>query len=616
MKRSLRLSLGMVIIILPFVLVINYLRLPLISQLMPHGSDSVLALGYQQGTPIVNFSDAAYTVIENAGSRTINVTLNISSTQTVQVSYTTQDGTAKAGEDYYAASGVLVFIPGDRTESFSVSIIDDFTSEPTENLRLILSNPVNATLGSNINVPLTITDNEPTPTPTPVVATPIFVDIYEPNNQLNTAYNTSTGTSLCINNNKLTLWPVGDYDYFRFFAKGGYTYEVFTSELSLGLDTYLKLYNSQGQLFQENDDDPSNSSHPKSSRIEFTPGTDGYYYAGVHNLDPSDPANKTYCFEVEETVVPTHTPGPTPTPVGDADDCEYNGDRGTACLIGIGQEKVGMNFVPLYDQGPDNDFYRMWILSGVTYTCSTSNLSAFNDTNMIMYDHNGGLIAGNNDRVFGDPSSEIVYLSSYTGWVYILVGPVVPIVYEEAASYTYDVGCVATVATLTPTPSSTPTRRPSTGGGGSIPSLPTATPIVFPTQFPTPTPITFPTPPTETPRPIVQFAPLPTATPVGATQGQSIVLDVTLYYDGNNNYTAELTEGIMGAAVAVYDSSTGALLAFGYTNEAGAIRFSQLTSIGPVRVTVPFFSFSQVVSGGSGAINVRVAPSSLPIGIP
>ncbi len=616
MKRSLRLSLGAVIIIFPIVLAISYLRLPAISQFLPYGSAPAQALGNQQGTPVINFSDPSYTVIENAGSRTINVTLNISSTQTVQVNYTTQDGTAKAGEDYFAVTGVLVFVPGDRSESFTVAIIDDTVSEPTETLRLVLSNPVNATLGSNFDVPLTVTDNDPTPTPTPtsqVVATPVFVDIYEPNNQLNAAYNTATGTSLCVNNNKLTLWPVGDYDYFRFFAKGGYTYEAFTSELSLGLDTYLKLYNSQGQPFRENDDDPSNSTHPKASRIEFTPGSDGYYYASVHNVDPSDPANKTYCFEIEEMVVPTNTPGPTPTPVGSADACEYNGDRGSACLLGVGQDKTSMNFVPLYGQGPDNDFYRMWILSGVTYTCSTSNLSAFNDTNMIMYDHNGNLIAGNNDWQFGDPSSQIVYLSSYTGWVYILVGPVVPIIYEEAASYTYDVGCAATVATLTPTPTNT-IVRPS--GGGSVPSLPTATPIVFPTQFPTPTPITFPTPPTETPRPNVQFAPLPTGTPAGASQGQTVVLDVTLYYDGNNNYTPELTEGIMGAAVAVYDGSTGALLAFGYTNEAGAIRFSQLVATGPVRVTVPFFSFSQVVSGGSGTINVRVAPSSLPIGIP
>ncbi|MBP7998042.1 MAG: hypothetical protein KA314_02460 [Chloroflexi bacterium] len=617
MKRSLRFGLGLAIITLPLLLTLYTFRFSLLPQVLfvplpGTSSETLFALGNSQTTPTVSFSDPTYTVVENAGSRSINVTLNISSTQTVQISYQTQDESAQAGTDYYATSGVLVFTSGDRSETFAVSIINNNENTGPRTLRLILSNPVNATLGSNINVPLTITDDDPTRTPTAVVSTPIYVDAYEPNNQLSSAYNISTGSSLCAN----SLWPVGDHDYFRFFAKGGYSYELFTHDLSLGLDTYLILYNTQGGIMAENDDDPSNTSHPKASRILFTPGSDGYYYARVHNLDPSDPANKSYCLEVEETVVPTPTFGPTPTAVGSSDSCEYNGDRGSACLMGIGQNKTAMNFVPIYGEGPDNDFYRMWVLGGVYYTCFTDNLSAVNDTNMILYDHNGNLIAGNNDETLGNPASKVIFLSSYTGWLYVLVGPVVPIIYEESAAYTYDVGCTATVATPTPTPTvtGTPTVRPPTGGGG--PAVPTATPLIFPTFPPSPTPITFPTPPTETPRPVVQFSPLPTATPVGAGQGQTIVLDVTLYYDSNNNFTPELTEGIMGAAVAVYDGSTGVLLVFGYTNEAGTIRFSQLTATGPVRVTVPFFSFNQVVSGNAGEVRVRVAPNSLPIGIP
>lgn len=620
MKRPIRLSLGAVIILLPILLVSNYFDLPAASQFLPQFfndsfalEDPAFAVGASQTvSSTVSFAVTSYTVTENAVRLTATVTLSPARSQNVWVNYATQNETAVAGVDYNQTNGTILFVPGDTSETFEVTIIDDDVYRGTRTFRLILSNPTNALLGTNSNIPVIINDNEPTP-----AATPIYVDIYEPNNGINTAYSTAAGAALCTSNTKLTLWPVGDYDYFRFFAKSGFTYELFTDDLSLGLDTYLKLYNIQGSPIAENDDDPSNSGTPKASRIRFTPSQDGYYYTSVHNLDPSDPANKTYCFEIEEVVVPTNTPGPTPTPPGIADECEYNGDRESACLVGVGEEKAGMNFVPLYGEGPDNDFYRMWILGGVTYTCATSNLSAFNDTNMILYDHNGNLIAGNNDRVFGDPSSEVVYLSGYTGWLYVLVGPVVPIAYADAGSYTYDVGCLATVATLTPTPSATSTRPPTSGGGGGGGGvvLPTSTPIVFPTFPPTPTEITFVTP-TETPRPIVQFVPLPTATPVGASQGQTVALDVTLYYDGNNSYTAELTEGIMGAAVAVYDGSTGALLAFGYTNEAGTVRFSQITASGSVRVTVPFFSFSQVVSGSAGLINVRVAPSSLPIGIP
>lgn len=615
MKRPFRLGLGAVIILFPILLVINYFDIPLTPQFhtgLFTNEEPAFALGASQTvSSTVSFAVTSYSVNENAVRLTATVSLSPSRSQNVWVNYTTQDETAVAGVDYNQTTGTILFVPGDTSESFEVTIIDDDVYRGTRTFRLVLSNPTNAILGTNSNIPVVINDNEPTP-----AATPIYVDVFEPNNTINTAYTTAPGAALCTSTAKLTLWPVGDYDYFRFFAKAGYSYEIFTDGLSLGLDTYLKLYSIQGNPIGENDDDPSNPDTPKASRIEFTPNQAGYYYASVHNLDPSDPANKTYCLEINEVIVPTNTPGPTPTPPGDADSCEYNGDRESACLMGVDQEKTGMNFVPLFGEGPDNDYYRMWILAGVTYSCATSNLSAFNDTNLIAYDLNGNLIAGNNDRVFGDPSSEVVFISGYTGWLYILVGPVVPIQYEDAGSYTYDVGCAATVATLTPTPSATSTRPPTTGGGGGGVSLPTSTPIVFPTFPATPTPITLPAPATETPRPIVQFAPLPTATPVGAGQGQTVALDVTLYYDGNNNYTPELTEGIMAAAVAVYDGSTGALLAFGYTNEAGTVRFSQLIASGPVRVTVPFFSFNQVISGSAGFINVRVAPSSLPIGIP
>ncbi|MCL4868496.1 MAG: hypothetical protein KJ063_05990 [Anaerolineae bacterium] len=604
MKHLLRLTITCLILSLPFLLVSYHMRSSV-------ASPPALALEINQ-LPVVGFANASYSVLENAGFITLNVTLNITSTSEVRVNYATQNGTAVAGTDYQATNGTLIFVPGDNSEPVVVTIFNNSTYQGSRNFQVVLSNPVNATIG-NGTATVTIIDDEqpPTVTPTPtVLVTPVFVDMYEPNNSLSTAYNTSAGVSLC----GASLWPVGDYDYFRFFVKGGFTYQILTRDLSVGLDSYLTLYNSQGHIIAENDDDPTNTSHPKASRIQHTPHQDGFLYASVHNLDPTDPAGKTYCFETRETIP---TPGPTHTPVsGQADSCEYNGDFDSACLMGVNQEKTNMNFVPLFGEGPDNDYYRLWILSGVTYTCLTDDLSPFTDTNMILYDHNRNLIAGNNDRALGDPRSEVIYYAPYTGWLYILVGSVVPVDYALAHLYTYSVGCQATVATLTPTPSNTPVRPPTGGGGIPSTAVPSPTPIVFPTFPPSPTPFTLPAPATETPRPIVQFVPLPTATAAAGGQGQTVTLDVTLYYDGNNNYTPELTEGIMGAAVAVYDGSTGALLAFGYTNEAGAIRFSQLTATGPVRVTVPFFSFSQVVSTGSGLLTIRIAPSSLPIGIP
>lgn len=101
MKRSLRFGLGLAIITLPLLLTLYTFRFSLLPQVLfvplpGTSSETLFALGNSQTTPTVSFSDPTYTVVENAGSRSINVTLNISSTQTVQISYQTQDESAQA----------------------------------------------------------------------------------------------------------------------------------------------------------------------------------------------------------------------------------------------------------------------------------------------------------------------------------------------------------------------------------------------------------------------------------------------------------------------------------------------------------------------------------------
>lgn len=113
----------------------------------------------------------------------------------------------------------------------------------------------------------------------------------------------------------------------------------------------------------------------------------------------------------------------------------------------------------------------------------------------------------------------------------------------------------------------------------------------------------------------MDFQPLPTATPaIGVRQSTSV--QVTVYYDSNLNFMPELTEGISDVAVELFDNTTGELLAFGYTNEAGVIRFDAISSTGAVRVDVTYLNFSQVVTGASANILLRIEPRPLPPGIP
>jgi hypothetical protein len=65
----------------------------------------------------------------------------------VQVSYATANGTAIAGSDYVATSGVVTFAPGVTAQTIAVQLNGNVTFEPTETFFVNLSNPVNAVLG-------------------------------------------------------------------------------------------------------------------------------------------------------------------------------------------------------------------------------------------------------------------------------------------------------------------------------------------------------------------------------------------------------------------------------------------------------------------------------------
>ena len=320
---------------------------------------------------------------------------------------------------------------------------------------------------------------------------------------------------------------------------------------------------------------------------------------------------------MNEIIPPTATP--SATRVGQPDVCEPNNSLDTACLIGAGEIKNGMNFIPPEGTGTDNDYYHMPVKPGILYTCETLNLSAANDTNIIFLDQNGNDFSpqlGNDDRAVGDPSSLLSFYSYYTGDLTILVGPVNPPSYEDSPLYTYDLRCTSQVATPTPPPTATYTWTGSTGGGTGV-VQPTAVPFASPTIVAaTPTPIDIASLlPTPVPPPIVGFQPLPTGTPVIGVR-QSTSVQVTIYYDSNFNFMPELTEGISDVAVELFDNATGELLAFGYSNEAGVIRFEAVSSTGAVRVDVSYLNYSQVVTGASANILLRVEPRPLPSEIP
>lgn len=102
------------------------------------------------GTPSLVIGDA--TLVEGdsgSGDLIFTVTLAGATAQTVSVGYATANGTATAGSDYAATSGMLTFFPGTVTQHVHVPTIGDASVESDETLFVNLSGASNATISDN-----------------------------------------------------------------------------------------------------------------------------------------------------------------------------------------------------------------------------------------------------------------------------------------------------------------------------------------------------------------------------------------------------------------------------------------------------------------------------------
>lgn len=120
----------------------------------------------------LSFTVATTSVNENAGTVTLTVDRVGGTTGGVTVQYATVDGTAKAGRDYLAVTGALVWRDGDATpRSFTVPISDLGLSDgSTRGFTVRLAAPTGgATLGTVATATVGILENDP-PAP-PVLET-------------------------------------------------------------------------------------------------------------------------------------------------------------------------------------------------------------------------------------------------------------------------------------------------------------------------------------------------------------------------------------------------------------------------------------------------------------
>jgi hypothetical protein len=425
----------------------------------------------------------------------------------------------------------------------------------------------------------------PTETPTPTVTatltpvptpTPYGYDADEPNDMPEQATRIGVGT-------RPATLHMGDEDWYvvQLKADRPYRIEVAAEEG----DPMLALYEGFTVLAVNRDCAPGTLSACLDYRagrtqdilIHIAPEVAGLfvrYRLRIVEVLPTSTPEPSPTF----TPYPTPTPGPTATP---NDAFENNSSFETAADLVIGRS-IKASLVP-----GDNDFFRIHLQAGVPVRCDVipeGNL----DTNLIVYDHLPQGIGGNTYREPGDPGSALSWMPSYTGWYYLLIGPL-------AGSGDYSLACIAAPPTPTPTPTALP-----------APNLPPATPQPTPTRFVLPTPTSSAdaaSQPEHTSTP--PLPPTPTVPPIR----------LVLYYDADNDGSSSPSEGIEGMGVVLLDGSTNQVVQHARTDPYGAVLFTDATASQYLRISLPYLGFSKRVAPGA-VEDVRVAALRIPSLIP
>ena len=114
--------------------------------------------------PLVRFANASSSITETGTGTTTQpmVTLSAPSGRVVRVNYSRDGSDSAAASDatVMGSPGTLTFQPGDTSELLTVNVANDIVDEDDEDVRINLSSPVNATLGTPSSHTLTIKDND------------------------------------------------------------------------------------------------------------------------------------------------------------------------------------------------------------------------------------------------------------------------------------------------------------------------------------------------------------------------------------------------------------------------------------------------------------------------
>jgi hypothetical protein len=127
---------------------------------------------------VIQLSAATANVAENAGQVTLTLARVGGSTGTVEVSFATSDGTARAGIDYLTTNGIVSFASGETSKTVTVPIRDNGRADGDRAFTFAILNATGgAVLGSPLSATVTITDNDAGLTQVQRFVTQIYFDL-------------------------------------------------------------------------------------------------------------------------------------------------------------------------------------------------------------------------------------------------------------------------------------------------------------------------------------------------------------------------------------------------------------------------------------------------------
>lgn len=111
---------------------------------------------------VVQFSNSAYSAIEDCTFATITLNRLGDLGGVTRVDFTSSDGTSIQRTDYTLGAGTVTFAVGETSKTFNVLISEDAYVEGNESFDLVLSNPVGGGLGTPAAATVTIIDDDTT----------------------------------------------------------------------------------------------------------------------------------------------------------------------------------------------------------------------------------------------------------------------------------------------------------------------------------------------------------------------------------------------------------------------------------------------------------------------